>query len=188
MSMKIAVIVVFVVLGALSGIFKNSENDGESTANPWFETVFIAMIAIFMIVESITFSDDPLKNRQYTYLAQILVPVIFEVYNCFRLPYSKYLWRKFENAESSRYRDVRLLSVFPILFCPLLYVVFLLLIEDMIYFCTASTEKRKEILREQLYLYKKYGNQGLVLTIVLLIAFTVVVARVITFLGALFAN
>ncbi len=184
MSVKIAVIVVFIVLGVLSGIFKDkfSEYGRESTTNPWFETVFIAILTIFMIIGSITFSDDPLKNRQYSYLVQIMVPVIFEVYNCFRLPYSKYLWRNFENAGSSRYRDIRLLSVFPILFCPLLYVVFLLIIEDLIYFGTASTEKKKEILREQFTLYRKYGNQGLVLTVVLLIAFAIVAARAGTFL------
>lgn len=187
MSVKIAVIVVFIVLGVVSGIFKDkfSEYGRESTTNPWFETVFIAMLTIFMIIESITFADDPSKSRQYSHLAQMVVPVVFEIYNCFRLPYSKYLWRNFENAENSKYRDIRLLSVFPILFCPLLYVVFLLIIEDLIYFVTASTEKKKEILREQLTLYRKYENQGLVLTIVLLIAFTMVAARVGSFLVAL---
>ena len=187
MSDKIAVIVILVVLGVLSGVFKDkfSEYGRESTTNPWFETVFIAILTIFMIIESITFADDPSKSRQYSHLAQIMVPVVFEIYNCFRLPYSKYLWRNLENAESSRYHDIRLLSVFPILFCPLLYMFFLLLIENLIYFGLAPTEKKKEILREQLTLYRKYGNQGLVLTIVLLIAFTMVAARVGSFLVAL---
>jgi len=184
MDVKIAVIVVFIVQGVLSGIFKDkfSEHDRDSTTNSWFETVFIAMLTIFIIIGSVTFSDDPVKNRQYSYLVQIMVPVIFEVYNCFHLPYSKYLWRNFENAESSRYRDIRPLSVFPILFCPLLYVVFLLVIEDLIYFGTASTEKKKEILREQLTLYRKYGNQGLVLTVILPIAFMIAAVRVGNFL------
>ncbi len=184
MSVKIAVIVVFLVLGVLSGIFKDefSEYGRESTTNPWFETVFVAMLTIFMIIGLVTFSDDPSKNRQYSYLTQIMIPIIFEVYNCFRLPYSKYLWRNFENAENSRYRDARLLLVFPILFCPLLYVVFLLIIEDLIYFGMASAEKKKEILREQLTLYRKYGNQGLVLTVVLLVAFTIAAVRVGSFL------
>ena len=146
MSVKIAVVVVFIVLGVLSGIFRNkfSEYGRESMVNPWFETVFIMMLTIFMIIELVTFSDDPVKNREYSYLAQIIVPVLFEVYNCFRLPYSRYLWKNFDNARHSKYRDIRLLSVFPILFCPLLYVVFLLVIEDLIYFGTASTEKKKE--------------------------------------------
>lgn len=184
MSVKIAVVIVFIVLGVLSGIFKDrfSEYGRESTTNPWFETVFVAVLTIFMIIESITFADDPSKSRQYSYLVQIMVPVVFEIYNCFRLPYSKYLWRNFENAKNSKYHDLRLLSVFPILFCPLLYVVFLLIIEDLIYFGTASTKKKKEILREQFTLYRKYGNQGLVLTVVLLIAFAVVATRVVTFL------
>jgi hypothetical protein len=90
--------------------------------------------------------------------------IIGELWIVFRLPGAKLLWIFSKNANSSKYREIRIISALFIWFFMLaipkgfdlfVYYAFVLCIERVIFFC--ASQKKEKLLQKLFPSYKEYG-------------------------------
>ncbi len=161
--------------------------------------LFLAICLFLNLAKSFVYSMGLTDIR--TIIDPLLIGAI-ELYIFFRLPFSDIFWQNKENAANSKYRLIRLMSAFALIlinqFSLLLisasslisflirinffYFIFGITVEIIIHFCLASTDERDQILRQQLSIYAKYGETGLIGFAIVMIIFTFATWKLIPFL------
>ncbi len=159
-DIKIAAIILIIIYMTLLMVFKEkSPMTKKFGTNPVFPE-------IYAVITIVSIATTTLASSKHTYLLMLAISLLCELYIYFQLPYSKYFWRDLEHTSNPKYRAIRLFSSFiatPFMGIPLFYVLFITIIEDILHFFTAPSNKKKQIIEKQLPLFAKYGAKGLVL-------------------------
>lgn len=159
-DLKIAILILMIIYTISLTVFKEKFPMAKKFGtNPVFPE-------IYAVITIVSVATTTLASSKHTYLLMLAISLLCELYIYFQLPYSKYFWRDLEHAYNPKYRAIRLFSSLiatPFMGIPLFYSIFILVIEDILHFFTAPSNKKKQIVEKQLPLFAKYGAKGLVL-------------------------